>query len=236
MSFTKGHSFLANIVQISYNNVPQNRPQSVPFLDIVLEYNLSESNDLYCQYENKEHNIIVIGFHGAKTLEESILAVSKLISPSFEDRVINSFCDKYKQLVQKKQEGVNVILAAHSLGCFAIAECSIRFGEIPAVLFAPYNPLSTGRNADRQRSGLLVKILYASDWLANNLLVKEPSKAKNVILLQTGTDFKSVLQTINERVGNLFRFNVARVANQKHGIENFTKGAEAMNKNIVEFR
>ena len=235
MSFTKGHSFLANIVQISYNNVPQNRPQTVPFLDVVLDYNLSESNDLYCHYENKEHNMVVIGFHGAKTLEESLLALSKNISPSSEDRVINSFCEKYKQLIKLQQEGVNVFLAGHSLGSFAIAECSIKFGEIPAVLFAPYNPKTVGRNANRQRSGLLVKILYASDWLANNILVKQPEKAKNVILLQVGTDIKTVLQTINERVGNLLRFNVAQVANQKHGISNFTKGAEAMNKDVVPF-
>lgn len=232
MSVINSHTFLANVVQIAYN-IPNSRPQQIQFLDITLTYVPEKSKDIYAHYVNEEFNVTVVGFHGAKTLEEALISALKVFSPTFEDRLVNSFCEKYKELIELNKTDMNVFLCGHSMGCFAIAECSLRFGDIPAVFFAPYNPRASGRNVEKQRSAIFVKILYASDWLANPL-ISQPERVHNVIVLDVNTNFTSIAELIAEQVKNIGTFNVVRGMNPKHPISNFTKSAETLNRDLVQ--
>ena len=102
-------------------------------------------------------------------MEEQLQAVKKFLSSSAESSVVSNFCSKYRELMNEEKE---VILVGHSLGSFAIIECSMRFGKVfKSFLFSPYTPSATSKITNHSRNeSSFKKILFAEDWLANNLL------------------------------------------------------------------
>ncbi len=213
--------FYARLLSITYNK-KQSRPESINGLGINFIYDIEKSSDFYSHYESD--NLIIVAAHGALTSEEIIQAVGKFLSPSQEQSVISAFCSKYRELKRERKE---ITLVGHSLGSFAIAECSIRYGTFKSFLFAPYNPTLFSAATNKMRSSVdMKKILYKEDYLANNL-IKSPSR--NTLIFSANKGFLDRFSFSNIKQGSL-----ATLVNS-HGISNFTKSPEILNKDLVEF-
>lgn len=130
------------------------------------EYNINKSSDLWAHYENESSIIVFI--HGATAFEQQLTAISKFLKPSAESKVILEFCRKYDSLIQEKKE---IMLVGHSLGAWAIAECSRGKKKIPSILFGPYMPqVDSNIVRNMKTTQVFHKIFFTNDFFANNLL------------------------------------------------------------------
>lgn len=194
MSYNKYHIFLSKAIGEAYKS-KDSRKKEISFDNFKLDYMKDKSNDLFAHYENEE--MVLVAIHGASALEQQLAAISKFLSPFSQNKVINSFCKKYDELVKEDKK---VFLTGHSLGAFAIAECSRGKKKFPTVMFAPYVPHPIGKIKDTIKSEkLFQKVFFTNDKFANNLILSL-GKLNNAIVFKPNT----VLQTFNSHA--LFTF------------------------------
>ena len=201
----------AEVLSQSYKTRNE-RESSVVVDGVNYPYFPDKSTDFYAHYEN--NNKIIIAIHGAFTVEENIVAIQQSVSVGGENEVIDAFCDKFESLLNETKK---VLLLGHSLGCFAIGQCSIRFNtDFDSFLFAPYVPKAFGKYLDKIKSTRRwKKLLYNTDWLANNL-VKNESNLANVNLFKNNC---------------FFCFNFLN----SHSLENYLKSVDEVNKDILRY-
>lgn len=200
-------SFLADTIQISYDN-PDSRPENISFSDTTLDYDRQKSTGLWSHYENDD--MIIVSLHGVNDLILSITAVGQFLSPDTEFREVSNFCRKYDELI--KEEKI-VFLAGHSLGAFAIVQCSRRHSKkIKSFLFAPYVPRRFGQvHNDIRQESQFKKIIYSNDWLGSNML-KGGGVLRDTIILEPEN----------------IRF-------ETHRIRNYTKSSDTVNKDFKQY-
>ena len=209
--YTDEHRQLADVLSQAYQPT-NNRSSVISVNGKQYQYFPELSTDFYAHYENQTK--IIVAVHGAAAVEEQIVALQQSISVGGENEVIDAFCKKYESLLSIVKP---ILLIGHSLGCFAIGQCAIRFGkDYESLMLAPYVPKPFGRYANKIRTTRLwKKILYRTDWFANNL-IKENPPLSNVNV------FKNKC---------LFCFNFLN----SHGLFNFTKSIQEINGDIFKF-
>lgn len=207
--YTDLFTFLANLIQISYNDTNK-RPNQISRLDTVLSYEPEKSNSLYCHYENED--FIIVAVHGTNDLRLSILAIGQFISPGLESNEVQNFCTKYDNLINEDKP---VFLTGHSIGCYMIVSCARRHNKkLRSFLFAPYVPRQFGNvYNDIRQDSTFKKILYDNDWLGNNMLVGD-FNIRDTLVLQP----KSIRGFFNG-----------------HSMFNFQRSPEIVNKDIKKY-
>lgn len=209
--YTTEHTELAAIIKMSYNT-RDNRSFTMVVNGLPYQYSPELSTDLYAHYENETK--IIVSVHGAKRVEEGIIAISEFLSTGIENQVVEAVCGKYSSLLFVNK---TVLLLGHSLGCFAIVKCAMRFGkDFDSFFLAPYTPQPTGRYIERIRTTRRwKKMLYNTDWLSNNL-IKENPQLSNV------TIFKNTC---------LFCLNFV----DSHRMHNFMKSPNEINQDLFRY-
>ncbi len=137
-------------------------------LGVSFTYEHQKSNDLTYWLENED--IIILAYHGASGVEDSILAIRQFFTPDENDPTIRQACELYKQAVES---GKKVLYIGHSLGAWIITSCTLSTNNqnAYAYLFSAYTPTKSSKQAIRMAiEPKFKKILFSNDWLATNQL------------------------------------------------------------------
>lgn len=177
MGYTNNHVLFAKMLGEAYKNVNK-RKEKFKFNKMVLTYVKEKSNEIYCHYENE--GLIIVCAHGAVALEQQLSAIGQFFSPSTNDKVMKSICDKYKELLDEPFK--YVVVVGHSLGTYGLARCMIETGKtLPAFFFANYAPHPIGEVVEKMRNDPKIQnIFFKNDIFARNLLL---GKIKNKSLV-----------------------------------------------------
>lgn len=198
-----------NIIQNSYTN-PDQRPSKLTLSGIDLEYKRDKSTGLYSHYENDK--TIIVGIHGADDTRLNRIAVTQIINPDINNRDIQEFCDKFREILSTGKE---LYLFSHSLGFWLTASCkeATNTQRVKGLSFGGFAPNSTTpqiRGIAASRS--FKKILFDNDWLASRIL--ETPEQHNILVLKP--------------------FDT-RTRVYSHGIGNLANDINVLNSNIVRY-
>ncbi len=208
--YTEEHRQFAEVLEQSYQTRDNRQPVSVN--GVSYQYFPELSTDFYGHWENDTR--ILIAVHGAFTVEENIVAIQQSVSVGGENQVVEAFCNKYESLLHVTKQ---VLMLGHSLGCFAIGQCALRFNkDFDTLMLAPYVPRPFGRYVTKIRTTRIwKKILYNTDWLANNT-IKENPQLTNVNVFRNNC---------------LFCFNFLN----SHSMQNYRKSPNEVNRDLFSY-
>ncbi len=208
--FNNTLKFLADVSSISYQ--PHNsRPPIIEHSGSKLEYQLDKSTNFYAHYENED--MILVAIHGVNDGTTLITAIiNGFLTPNQEIGEVRNFCRKYEELIKETKR---VFLIGHSLGAFAIVQCSRNHSKkLKSFLFSPYVPSSSGAyNRTIGEEPNFKKILYNNDWIANKLLISKGNLRDTLVFQPKSRGFMNT-----------------------HGIINYQKSPDTINQDFKLYR